>query len=139
MKWPLVAAIGAALELSGCASVRLPLCPDLAKTTYRQGEPKTLYGKYVELNASALSVNLRTLSPFVMRASGTVWHLHQFKHDYSFEVCAFSAGKVTVPRETYLRCMDHVRKWIAIVNSPEPADLMLREYEYEPVCASGAK
>jgi hypothetical protein len=122
---------------SACSTTRLPLCPDLAKTTYTSSDDPTVYGKYVTINASRLNITLAALSPYVMRVTGTPWDVANFKSDYRFEVCAFSASQVTVPHETFLRCMDHADQWVGIVNSKAPENLMLTEYEYESTCASG--
>lgn len=130
--------VSCAAILSGCASAHLPLCPDLARTTYSAPYSNSVISSYTLTVAKERQIDLEILSPFVMRASGSVWAINRFTADYRFLACGFAPEHVTVPHETYLRCMDHVQQWMTIIKSDKPEDLMLQETIYEPVCASGA-
>jgi hypothetical protein len=126
------------LLLCGCASVRLPLCEDLAHTTYSTPAEANEVSRYAREVAARWNLELTVLSPFAMQVTGEDWKLRRFQAEYAFMVCAFSPKRVTVPHDTYLRCMDHVAQWMTIVQSGNPENLMLQATEYEPVCASGA-
>lgn len=127
-----------ALFLWGCASARLPLCEDLARTTYDSSVEGNEVSKYTRKVAEHRHLDLTVLSPFVMIVTGEQWKVERFQAEYPFMVCGFAPEHVTIPHDTYLRCMDHVAQWITIVQSDKPEDLMLQGTEYEPVCASGA-
>lgn len=135
----LVLAVFGFATVAGCATIRLPLCKDLAQTTYKQ--PPTLggsdIGAYTWEVARRQHLELKALSPFAMDVTGAVWNLRRFQTDYPFLACSFDPDRVVIPRDTYLQCMGHIDEWTAIVQSGSPENLMLRETLYEATCASG--
>ena len=125
--------------LSGCtSSVQVPLCGDLARTTYRNVPVENSeISSYTRSVANDLKLKLEILSPFVMRVSGIDSNLTKFMEDYPVMLCGFDPVKVTVPHNTYLSCTSHAKKWISVVQSGSSQDLMLQDMIYEPLCASG--
>jgi hypothetical protein len=121
----------------GCTSVRLPLCVDLARTTYDSQTSGSEVTSYMRDVATTWHLEMTILSPFAMLVSGNIVAVGRFRKEYGMMVCGFDPQKVTVPHDTYLRCMDHVQTWIQIVQSSEPENLFIQQTEYEPVCASG--
>ncbi len=127
------------LLLTSCATIRVPLCGDLARTL-PSGDGSHSHqdvSDYTVEAAKKMGVNLTVLSPFVMTVHGFTPYVNKFQSDYPFLVCGFDPSRVVVPYETYLRCMDHVNDWVRIVGSEKPEDLMLPGTEYEATCASG--
>ena len=125
--------------LSGCtSSIQVPLCGDLARTTYRTVPVESSeISSYTRSVAADLNLKLEILSPFVMRVSGLDSRVAKFMEDYPTMLCGFDPVQVTVPHDTYLSCTSHAKKWIDVVQAGKPEDLMLQNMIYEPICASG--
>jgi hypothetical protein len=126
-----------AASFCGCASVRLPLCQDLARTTYNKPVEGNEVSRYTRDVAERWRLDLTLLSPFAMRVTGDVWNVNRFQAEYPFLVCGFDPVHVLIPHDTYLRCMQHAPDWIVIVQSDKPENLMVTQTLYEATCASG--
>jgi len=119
--------------------MRVPLCGDLARTTYETPTDGSEVSRYMRAVAADWNLNLIVISPFAMEVSGDIFAEKRFLKEYPLMVCGFDPKRVAVPHDTYLRCMDHVTTWIEIIQSQHPDNLFIEETEYEPVCASGKR
>ena len=117
-------------------SILLPLCAKLAAVSYEteeEGKGK-LINRFVSEQAAARSVTVRPLSAFVAEYTGKPADIEWFKHNYANLVCAFNPRLVIEDEATHLRCMSHVREWMALVLAGKEKDLLLQASEYSGTC-----
>ena len=127
------------LLVTACTTIRVPLCPDIAKVSYGQGEQVSDVNRYAVIGANRTGVAIAPLSSFTAEASGFFANVNTFNQDYKFMVCAFEPDRVlsSDTSDIYINCMSKADNWATIVNSNKPEDLMLEESLFRPTCAAG--
>lgn len=121
---------------AGTAAVRVPLCPKLAVQSYSNpAMPEAVVNKYAAAQAQAKKLTITPLSSFVAEVSGDKKKVKWFEENYIFMVCAFDSAQVPNDEQVYITCTQYARRWIDIVQSAKPEDLMLQETHFASVCA----
>lgn len=130
------AVISVALSAAACTSARrFPLCPELATKSYPAPPPAgTVLNKYIAEQAAERKVRISILSPFAMVLTGRTGQISWFDKHYPFLLCSFDPANVILDDATYLTCMTNAERWVQIVRSEEPEDLMLADSHYSRVC-----
>lgn len=130
------AVLVAAAVCGGCSTVKLPLCPAIARNSYQAGEPAMQVNKFAALHAERQGLVIAQLSWFSAEFSGSPAGIDWFATHYPAMLCAFDPARETTRiRETYMSCMAHAKDWIQKVQSAAPEQLMLAETMFYENCA----
>jgi hypothetical protein len=135
----IIASVGMLWMLAGCATARVPLCPEIAKASYESGEPSGNIDKYALLEAKRLNVQIEPLSAFTADVSGMTGNVEKFNTNYKFVLCAFEPTTSVDVTLAYTNCMQFADEWTKILNSDHPDVLMLDRTLFRATCASGRK
>lgn len=122
------------LLTTGCASVRLPLCPTVARSTYAPGEQAGPLGSYTASAVAARRLKAQPTSPFTATFSGSKGDVRWLLANYPQLVCAFEPTRADNPRSSYVSCVAHAPAWVTVIRSPHPENLMLPEHLYYENC-----
>lgn len=122
------------VAVSGCSSIRLPLCPKVAAVSFPAATQTSPVNRYVAAEAQRRGLELTPLSPFVAEFSGPISTLSSFEANYRFLVCAFDPNQERDPRAAFMTCIAHAPYWIEAVKSEAPQNLMLQEHLYFERC-----
>ena len=119
-----------------CATVRLPLCPQVAALSYPTPPPQgTMVGRFTKEQAAERNIRISVLSSFIAAFSGRRGQVTWLKKHYADLLCGFDTDRVTLDAQTYLVCRTHAPGWIKLAQSRQPERLMLAETKFETVCA----
>lgn len=125
------------LLLAGCASVKVPLCPTIARSSYGPGESASPVNKMVLEEVKRSNLELRQLSWFAAEVSGASNSVKRLEDNYAHLVCAFDPAlhPASAIRQDFLSCMKHANEWVRIVQSPRPEELMATQTLFLENCA----
>jgi hypothetical protein len=133
-----ILALAAGMLLAACATVKVPLCPEIAEMSYPvdQGEPGERLNHFLARFVEKRKVRVERLSWFVAEAKGLKWHVADLQANIAELTCAFDPGQMSYEtRATYLSCMTHAPEWLGHVQGERPQDLMLAETLFYENCA----
>lgn len=119
------------LLMQGCLSVNLPVCTSLSK-----GNPSTLpgIGKKLFLVCEERNIKITVLSSTITQFEGSRKQIKWLQQNYPILLCDFNQDAVIMDEQVYTTCMANAKKWIAIVQGPNPEKLMLASTHYASVC-----
>lgn len=116
----------------GCASARLPLCPKVAH--FGMGVPLSDVNRHLEQRLPARHIKVEPLSAFAAEFRGRFFDIHWLRQNYAFMLCAFNPKDVIEDEAFYNVCMANAPRWMEIVNSKRPEELLLSTTHYADTC-----
>lgn len=130
----LLMAVGA---LGGCATARLPLCPDIAVNSYPGNQEQHSSINWFALNrARENGLSISYLSHFVAEFRGGQQEIDDFRENYKWMLCAFDPARELRVESQYTTCMRHAERWIDAVEEREDGGLMADAMLFRTTCAS---
>jgi len=116
----------------GCASARLPLCPKVAHLG--MSTPSSDVNQYLEQRLPARRIKVEPLSAFAAEFRGSLFSIHWLRRNYAFMLCAFNPKDVIEDEALYNVCMANAPRWMEIVSSKRPDELVLSTTHYVNTC-----
>lgn len=122
---------------AGCASVKVPICPTIARSSYSPGEAPSPINKMILEEAKRSNLEIRQLSWFAAEVSGAATSVNRLESNYPHLVCAFDPAlhPPSAIRQDFLSCMKHANEWLRILQSPRPEELMATQTMFLENCA----
>jgi hypothetical protein len=124
-----------ALLLSGCATVKLPLCPRLAALS-QEGKPvaSTAVNEFVKHAAIQRDVSITVISPFIAEFTGSWTGVTWLESNYPTLLCSFNPTNVIDPTTVHTVCTKNSPAWMRVVKDGRVEDLFLEEYLFKASC-----
>jgi len=119
----------------GCASARVPLCAKIAAQSYPNNAQPSVVSRYAAEAAVKKGITVIPLSPFAADIHGGRSRMKWYLDRYPFMLCGFDPTRVIEDEQVYNVCMSNARRWMTIVNSDRPQDLMSVGVPYADACA----
>lgn len=125
------------MAAAGCASVKVPICPTIARSSYSPGEAGSPINKMIIEEVKRSNLEIRQLSWFAAEVSGAASSVDRLQNNYSHLVCAFDPAlhPPSAIRQDFLSCMKHANEWLKIIQSPRPEELMATQTMFLENCA----
>ena len=117
-----------------CARILVPLCPKLAEESYDPPKRGAVVNRYMQAEADRRHIEIHVVSPFVAALQGTPWDIGWFRHHYVFMVCGFDPHNVIEDEAVGMTCLRRAKRWLELIESSAPEDVLLKEAEYGPIC-----